>query len=285
MKKLFITIFVIFLTSSLFAQAHTYNACCRYGKGNVMGDCVCPGCKKDKDDEIKASQEETKQLQAKAAAEQAKKVEADKRAKEIAIEKNKKEIIERKNNTIIIGLPEKTEPGPILDFDFKAFNEEKLKYEVVYEQKEENWAEKYGVHSAKLLFKAKVISTISKYRDIQCVGPNIFLCYLPLYEDNHCKNKFFQKNDIHLINSRGERLRVGAYDEFCAGGYIYSGIIKIYTSTGACLSYSDNPIYSSSYKNKSLQAYYKDFSKIIKENEFLSGEPCDCNGNYIDKRQ
>lgn len=289
MKKISITLVMCVLTAALHAQAHNYRSCCRYFKavkGSAMAECVCPACDKDKKDEIKAAQEETKQLLEKAKAEQAVKDAADKKSREEAEKKIVAAQKSKSENVIIIGLPKNTEPTPIVDFDFKAFNEETLKYKVEYEQKKEKWTEKYGIHTAKLLFNGKVISTISKYRDIECVGPNVFLCYLPpLYEDDNCKNIFVQKNHIHLINSRGERIRVGGYDEFCAGGYIYSGIIKIYTATGPCLSYSDNPIYSSSYKNKSLEAYYKNFSKITKENEFLIGEPCDCNGNYIDKRE
>lgn len=280
MKKAGLVILFTLSCVVTFSQSHNYRSCCRYFKavkGSAMAECVCPACDKDKKDEVKAAEEERKQLIEKGKAEQAIKDAADKKARETAIEK--------KNNTVIIGSPKNTEPTPIINFDFKAFNEETLKYKVEYEQKEGYWTEKYGIHPAKLLFKGKVVSTISNYREIYCVGPNIFLCRLPLYGDDACKNKFLQKNDMHLINSKGDRLSVGTYDEFCAGGFIDGGKIKIYTSTGACLNYSDNPRYSSSYKNKSLEAYYKDLSKITKENEYLSGEPCDCNGNYIDKRE
>ena len=60
MKNAGLLILFTIICAITFAQSHTYNACCRYSKGNVTGDCICPGCKKDKDDEVKAFQEETK---------------------------------------------------------------------------------------------------------------------------------------------------------------------------------------------------------------------------------
>lgn len=73
MKKAGLGILFTIICAITFAQAHTYNACCVYGKGNVMGECVCPGCKKEKEEKIKVSQQERKEQQEKAIAEKAKK--------------------------------------------------------------------------------------------------------------------------------------------------------------------------------------------------------------------
>lgn len=109
MKKAGLVLLFTIICAITFAQAHTYNACCRYGKGNVMGDCRCPGCQKDKDDEIKAAQEETKKLQAIAAAEKVIKDAADKKAKEEAEQKKIADQKLKEENKITIGIlnPEK----------------------------------------------------------------------------------------------------------------------------------------------------------------------------------
>lgn len=170
MKKAGLVILFSIICAITFAQAHTYNACCRYGKGNVMGDCVCPGCKKDKDDEIKASQEETKQLQAKAAAEQAKKVEADKKAREE--EEKKKEVAkkEKENNTITIG-----DPNPKKDPVNKPLNKNAeindntiMRYFIAVEGKRYFGVEQAGfMDSAKnlLFFVGPYPASASTFRD------------------------------------------------------------------------------------------------------------------------
>jgi len=113
MKKVIAILFFCFSFYCGLAQSHTYNACCRYGKGNVMGDCACPGCQKDKTDEIKAAQEERKQQDAKNAEEQAKKLADDKKAKEEAEQKKIANQKQKENNNIVIGDPNpKKEPIP-----------------------------------------------------------------------------------------------------------------------------------------------------------------------------
>ncbi len=113
MKRIVISFLFILITACTFAQSHTYDACCRYGKGNVTGDCICPACKKDKDDNNKVLQEEAKQLQAKAAAENAQKEAAIKKANEDLAKK--KEVEQKQTNTITIGSPNaKKEPEKLL---------------------------------------------------------------------------------------------------------------------------------------------------------------------------
>lgn len=105
MKKTLALLFFCFTFYCGIAQSHNYRPCCRYSKSNVTSECTCPGCQKDKDDEIKAAQEETKQQAAKAAAEQAKKLEADRKAKEEAEQKKLADQKQRDENKIVIGNP------------------------------------------------------------------------------------------------------------------------------------------------------------------------------------
>ncbi len=281
MKKAGLVILFTIICAITFAQAHTYNACCRYGKGNVMGDCVCPGCKKDKDDEIKASQEETKQLQAKAAAEQAVKDAAAKKAREDEANKKAKE-----TNTITINTPKLTNDKTPSGYNAELFFSERKKYEIRYVQTGQDLKEKNKPRTAKLLYNGKVIGTVSIYKDVSCVGPNIFEGLLPdKFPEDRCKEWISQKNNAHLFDGSGKRLSVGGYNEFGYGIFINDGVIKAYSVVGDCLNYTDEPErYVSSYKMKTLKANYKDLSTIINETEVLLGDNCDCAGNLIIKQ-
>lgn len=113
MKKAVLLILFIFSCVVAFAQTHNYRSCCRYFKavkGSAMAECVCPACDKDKKDEIKAAQEERKQLIEKGKAEQAIKDAADKKAREEAEKKR-----EREKTTVYIESPVQKQPSKSLD--------------------------------------------------------------------------------------------------------------------------------------------------------------------------
>jgi hypothetical protein len=116
MKKAGLLILFTISCTLAFAQAHNYRSCCRYFKaikGSAMAECVCLACDKDKKDEVKAAEEETKQLIEKAKAEQAVKDAADKKVREEAEKKKIADQKQKENNNIVIGDPnQKKEPIP-----------------------------------------------------------------------------------------------------------------------------------------------------------------------------
>lgn len=284
MKKTLALLFFCFTFYCGMAQTHTYDACCRYSKGNVTGDCICPACKKDKDDEKKASQEETKQQMAKIAADRAIKDAADKKAKEEADRKKIADEKKRDENKIVINIP-KPVANDLSDFDRNLFFSERKKYEVKYDENDKDLGNEMIPHKTKILYNGKVINTLSNYTLVDCIGPNIFECWPPrIYKNNPCKEWVLQKNEAHLIDASGKRLNVGGYTEFGNGIFITDGIIKVHSLVGDCLNYSDEPErYSSSYKMKTIKADYRNLSKIINETEVLYGEFCDCAGNPRNK--
>ena len=110
MKKLFTVLAFTIISAVAFAQAHTYNICCRYTKKTVTGDCACPGCLKEDDDEIKAQEVESRQRQAKAEQEYAEKKAAFQKEDQ---EQNRiREEREKRNSGVYIACLLYTSPSP-----------------------------------------------------------------------------------------------------------------------------------------------------------------------------
>lgn len=153
-----------------------------------------------------------------------------------------------------------------------------------YDENDKDYDNEMVPHKVKILYNGKVVNSISNYNRVFCIGPNIFECWLPSIDKNGCKDWILQKNIAHLIDASGKRISVGGLSEFRNGIFITDGIIKVNSFVGECLNYSDEPErYSSSYKMKTLNAYYRNLSKIINETEALLGEFCDCAGNPRNK--
>ncbi|HEX8330998.1 MAG TPA: hypothetical protein VF622_00180, partial [Segetibacter sp.] len=68
MKKFILLIPILLAVSFTSAQGHTYNVCCRYSKAPVTGECICPGCKKEREAEKAAIAKEDKRKEQEATA-------------------------------------------------------------------------------------------------------------------------------------------------------------------------------------------------------------------------
>lgn len=105
LKLSFIVLFVI-TSTTLLAQSHDYKPSCRYSKSNVTAiDGTCPACKKDRDDEKKAIQEEAQREKERIAQEAVKKAENIRKSAEELARKQEEARKEREKNVVYIGAP------------------------------------------------------------------------------------------------------------------------------------------------------------------------------------
>ncbi len=157
MKKIFILLILLISFTFLQAQSHTYNACCRYSKGNVMGDCSCPGCRKDHEDEIKARTIESERKSAEARAEfkiKQEKAQAD--AKRIE-EENK-----RPREQIVIGIPNSETKVKIETIKINTVVPKKNKSQLKQTQMIAPYRNTFVAYSSKNFFLDKNLDTIFK---------------------------------------------------------------------------------------------------------------------------